>query len=135
MRIEQKFSEQTGSAWLITFKSKEEKREILNELRLTEDYLSESGKERLYTLIRNLSKRCVHDDRFCKKDEIATCVFDSDVHNVILFMSIFASAIKDQNKLYDKLNNAYIEQGALLQMCKDQLECCILRNKPLNLVD
>lgn len=101
MKVLRKSSRRTGTFWLITFKNREEKREILDELRLTEDCLNECGKDHLYALLRKLSKRCEHDDKYQKDDEIATCLFDSDIADIIMFMSSFAFAIKTWYDVFD----------------------------------
>lgn len=95
MRIERKSSNRAGQFWLIVFKDKDDKRNTLNELRLTGKHLSESGKQSLYTLIRKISKRCEHNEKYQKGEEIASCIFKSDIDDIAMFMFVFASIVKD----------------------------------------
>lgn len=102
MHVERKSSSRAGQFWLLVFNNKDDKRKILNELRLAGNDLSENGRKALYTLIRKISARCEHNEKYQKDEEIASCIFKSDIDDIILFMFIFASVIKETDELCDK---------------------------------
>lgn len=98
MYVERKSSSRAGQFWLLVFNNKDDKRKTLNELRLAGNYLSENGRKALYTLIRKISARCEHNEKYQKDEEIASCIFKSDIDDIILFMFVFASVIKEMDE-------------------------------------
>lgn len=102
MYVERKSSSRAGQFWLLVFNNKDDKRKTLNELRLAGNDLSENGRKALYTLIRKISARCEHNEKYQKDEEIASCIFKSDIDDIILFMFVFASVIKETDELCDK---------------------------------
>lgn len=102
MHVERKSSSRAGQFWLLVFNNKDDKRKTLNELRLAGNDLSENGRKALYTLIRKISARCEHNEKYQKDEEIASCIFKSDIDDIILFMFVFASVIKETDELCDK---------------------------------
>lgn len=95
MRVERKSGRQSGDFWLIVFHDEADKRGSLDALKSVGDDLSEKGKEVLSSLICKIDTRCKHDDRYQKGEEIASCIFDSDVDEIILLLFVFASIMKD----------------------------------------
>lgn len=122
MYVEKKSSRNAGAFWLITFEDKADKRDTLNELRLTGNHLSKSGKDALYHLIRKISKGCRHDERYQKNEELGVCLFDSDIADVILFMSVFASVVKDQSDILEIQENTIKMQKEIIDSLKEQID-------------
>lgn len=122
MYVEKKSSRNAGTFWLITFEDKADKRDTLNELRLMGNHLSKSGKDDLYHLIRKISKGCRHDERYQHNEELAVCLFDSDITDVILFMSVFASVVKDQSDILEIQENTIKMQKEIIDSLKEQID-------------
>lgn len=100
MYVECKSSD-LGQFWFIIFENNDEKRRILNDMRLASDNLSELGKQKLYDLIHKISSRCKHNDTCPDNDEIVSYIFQSEVDNVVMFMMIFSSYIQKLNDICD----------------------------------
>lgn len=122
MYVEKKSSRNAGAFWLITFEDKADKRDTLNELRLMGNHLSKSGKDDLYHLIRKISKGYRHDERYQHNEELAVCLFDSDITDVILFMSVFASVVKDQSDILEIQENTIKIQKEIIDSLKEQID-------------